>query len=243
VPFLDPPLKWRAYVTETYESEKRTFKDLALIQMDIMVRDDNSPQGWVFGTYQYNGAQGRENRWENLVPLGLQWGNDPDITEHRVNAEPIETICNPALKETVINKNDEELPPTHLGWNGRLNGPVDNPMSSCMSCHATAQVRQKSQMSPLFEADPPAPGSKKWMRWFQNYKCGERFDEDVPSADFSLQLAASVQNWQNWQGEARRWKTNNYKSLSEKKRQIEIESEEQSFAPVGGAPVTRELDN
>src|SRR6185503_10413622 len=44
------------------------------------------------------------------------------------------------LKETNVAK----LAPKHavrsLGWAGRMNGPIDHPMSSCMSCHQTAQV-------------------------------------------------------------------------------------------------------
>ena len=190
--------------------------ELLLIQMDLMVRDKQSPCGWVFGTFQYNGRLNRKNRWENLIPVGLQWGNDPNVAEHQVNAQPVKTVRNSNLKETVINEDDNELPPTHLGWNGRLNGPVDNPMSSCMSCHATAQVRVKSELSPLFQSNPPAPGSTEWMRWFKNYKCGERFDPDIPSADFSLQLAISVKNFQQWKGEASGVSAKNFEFLAGK---------------------------
>src|SRR5262249_10650178 len=145
VPSLKNPVRWKGYVTTTFASTDRQIKELALIQMDIMVRDDQSPLGWVFGTFQYNGARKAadvKKPWENLVPVGVQWGNDPDVRENQVNAQPIRTVRNDRLKETIINADDDELPPTHLGWNGRLNGPVDNPMSSCMSCHAVAQVRE-----------------------------------------------------------------------------------------------------
>jgi hypothetical protein len=36
----------------------------------------------------------------------------------------------------------------HLGWLGRLNGPVDNPQSACLSCHGTAQSPVVSPMVP-----------------------------------------------------------------------------------------------
>jgi hypothetical protein len=219
VPYLDPPLQWPAYVTETYESDKRMMKKLALIQMDAMVRDERAPQGWVFITFQYNGAQKRDNSWENLVPIGIQWGNDPEIREHQVDTDLIKTVRNASLKETIINPDDNELPPTHLGWNGRLNGPVDNPQSSCMSCHATAQMREKSPLGPMFLKSAPAPGSDEWMRWFQNYKCGGRFDNDVPSADFSLQLAISVQNYLKWLGEKRGVSAVNYAHQVKKAKQ------------------------
>jgi hypothetical protein len=207
VPCLVNPVEWKAYVPPTYVASPpptpRGFKKLALVQMDLMARDSRSPHGWVFGNFQYNGATNHKNRWENLVPVGMMWGNDPDITENQSNPQPVQTIRNPNLKETVINGDTNELPPTHLGWNGRLNGPVDNPMSSCMSCHMTAEYPAASPISPLFQAatQVPAPGSADWMRWFQNGKCGVPFDQGAQSTDFSLQLADSIQNFRLWQAE------------------------------------------
>jgi len=219
VPSLKNPVRWQGYITENFASTKRRVADLTLIQMDVMVRDDRSPLGWVFGTYQYNGALNKKNPWENLVPLGIQWGNDPDVRDHYVNDQPLTTVRNPQLKETIINDNDQELPPTHLGWNGRLNGPVDNPLSSCMSCHATAQVRQKSPLSPIFQYAPPPPGSDAWMRWFKNYAYGERFDAEIPTADFSLQLAISVQNYQKWRSEEIGMSATNYTYKAQKAKE------------------------
>jgi hypothetical protein len=219
VPSLQNPLKWTAYVTENFASSKRVFKDLALVQMDLMVRDDRAPSGWVFGNYQYNGKAGNQNKWKNLVPLGIQWGNDPNVNDgtrgEYTNPVPVVTRRNPNLKETIINPDDNELPPTHLGWNGRLNGPADNYLSSCMSCHMTAQAPAKSPMSPLFQpaAQIPQVGSAEWMRWFQNLKCGERFDANKPtsSTDFSLQLAASLQNFYNWRDQGTKKIAERYK--------------------------------
>ncbi|HEY1602816.1 MAG TPA: hypothetical protein VGG64_24645, partial [Pirellulales bacterium] len=241
VPSLATPLIWRAYITETFASNTRVFKDLALIQMDIMVRDDQSPCGWVFGTFQYNGRRkgARPASWDNLVPVGLQWGNDPDITEHNVNLHPSKTIRNPKLRETIINEDDEELPPTHLGWNGRLNGPVDNSSSSCMSCHATAQMRQESELGPMFKDNAPKPGSTEWMRWFKNYKCGSRFDAHVPSADFCLQLAISAKNYQAWMGESHGIHAGNYRYLAEKARRLKKASQFTETIIESGKPVER----
>jgi hypothetical protein len=59
----------------------------------------------------------------------------------------------------------------------------------------TAEYPALSAMSPLFTAKPPPVGSKDWMRWFQNQKCGIRFDPNAKTADFSLQLAISLQNF------------------------------------------------
>lgn len=202
VPFLANPIRWDGYITATYGGWGRSMRKLSVIQMDIMVKDPRAPTGWLFGTFQYNGALGNADKWDNLIPVGLQWGNDPDITDSTyTNLEPAVTRINPNLKESVINSDTSELPPTHLGWNGRLNGPVDNPQSSCMSCHMTAESPATSPMMPLFQANPPKVGSREWMRWFQNMSCGTPFDRGSKSTDDSLQLAISIQNFLTWRNE------------------------------------------
>jgi hypothetical protein len=199
VPSLVNPVQWQAYITDVYNSENRSMRTVSLIQMDMAVKDRRAPTGWIFGTFQYNGAMKAANPWENLVPVGLMWGNDPDITgDTYTNPTPTVTRINPNLKETVINPDADELPPTHLGWNGRLNGPVDNPRSSCMSCHMTAEVPALSPLTPFFQANPPPIGSPEWMRWFQNIACGVPFDAEAKSADFSLQLSIGITNFVTW---------------------------------------------
>jgi hypothetical protein len=203
VPFLQNGQWWDAYATYNFNSSERKPIKVALIQMDIMVRDDRAPNGWVFGNFQYNGKMNKSNKWENLVPVGLMWGQDPTNNTNQSNPQPKRTIINTSLTETIINPDSTELPPTHLGWNGRLNGPVDNPMSSCYSCHSTAEYPQGSPMSPLFDADTAKaypPGSAGWMRWFQNDKCGTPFDDPAThhSTDFCLQMAEAIQNFETW---------------------------------------------
>jgi hypothetical protein len=223
VPSLTNPQKWNGYITDTYNSQNRSFRDVALIQMDIAVRDNRAPTGWLFGTFQYNGALGPAN-WTNLVPLGIMWGNDPQVTDNTyTNPQPSVTKINPNLKEQAINPSTSEVPPTHLGWNGRLNGPVDNPVSSCMSCHMTAEIPELSPMNPTFQApdavppigspvnQPPPAGYTGtwyggWMRWFQNVRCGVPFDkpgnpwthEGAKSTDYGLQLAQGITNFYTW---------------------------------------------
>ncbi|MBN9382103.1 MAG: hypothetical protein J0H74_15145 [Chitinophagaceae bacterium] len=198
VPSLVNPIQWTAYITPTFNSQLRDSAKVTLIQMDVMVRDNRAPFGWVFGNFQYNGKTAHSNPWYNLVPVGVMWGDDPENNTNFANPRPVKTIINDSLKETIINPDAMQLPPTHLGWNSRLNGPVDNPMSSCYSCHGTAEYPQLSPISPLFQANPPAPGSPEWMRWFQNIRCGQAFDSAAKSTDFSLQLAASLQNFEEW---------------------------------------------
>jgi len=209
VPFLKEPIEWEAYVAP-YDPNKgpdgnsleRRLRPLRLIQMDVMVRDKGSPTGWTFGTLVYNGNQSQDNRWKNLQPVGLQWGDDPNVTDNLVNSTPTETKINPKLEQTAINR-ESSLPAQHLGWGYRLSGPVDNARSSCMSCHSTAEYPQLSKLSPSFlsKQEQPKPGSKEWMKWFRNLKAGEPFDSEAISTDFSLLLATSIQNYYKWKNQ------------------------------------------
>jgi hypothetical protein len=210
VPFLTAPLEWSAYTTKCFADNtpdpakncavNREMNTVRFIQMDIMVRDSRAKEtgGWVFGTFVYNGNLAQPNLWRNVVPVGLQWGNDPGVKSYsESNPKPTETKINPDLKQTVINRS-ADLPPMHLGWGLRLNGPVDNTKSSCMSCHSTAQYPQISPILPFMAKEngkPLSPGSEKWMNWFRNIQCNTPFDVQATSTDFSLQLAASVQNF------------------------------------------------
>ena len=63
-------------------------------------------------------------------------------------------------------------------------------------------------MSPTFDPSLNAkPGDAVWMRWFSNLAGGTPFDATDPvdpsrkpgSTDFSLQLAATLQNFSTWQ--------------------------------------------
>jgi hypothetical protein len=207
VPFLSNPIEWLAYTTENFLPIRstppltpRVMNTVRFIQMDIMVRDSraNATGGWVFGTFVYNGALAKPNLWENVVPVGLMWGNDPTVTSYaESNPNPIKTIINPDLKHTIINTSSD-LPPMHLGFGLRLNGPVDNTMSSCQSCHSTAQFPAISAIMPgMTKKDGKSlkPGTPDWMRWFRDVRWATPFDSQATSMDYSLQLAASIQNF------------------------------------------------
>jgi hypothetical protein len=202
VPFLTNPIEWLAYTTEQFlpVTSKRVMSTVRFIQMDIMVRDPRAKDtgGWVFGTFVYNGALANPNLWLNAVPVGIMWGNDPGVTSHsESNAAPTRTIINPDLKHTIINSSND-LPPMHLGWGLRLNGPVDNTLSSCQSCHATAEF---PQITPILasmaskDGKPLTPKDTEWLRWFRDVPCATPFDVQATSMDYSLQLAASIQNF------------------------------------------------
>jgi hypothetical protein len=159
--------------------------------------------GWVFGTFAYNGQLNKPDKFMNLVPVGLTWGNDPENTTNATNPfPPAETKPNPKLEQTAILAS-KDLPPQHLGWNGRLNGPADLNTSACMSCHIAAQYPAVTSLVPTGAVPdggptPPAQGgSPEWMKWFQNIRCATSMDPRVYSTDFSFQVAISLQNFSN----------------------------------------------
>lgn len=237
VPWLNNPLQWQAYIYDCdvggaeacpkdMTTASRSVQPMNLLQMDVMVKDSRAEEaaGWVFGTFTYSGDaaaskahgakyaeacadKGPGQNWCNLLPVGVMWGNDPDDADSFVNAKPTQTVINAKLAETWIN-DDPAMPAMHLGFNSRLNGPADNPTSSCMSCHATGQVASISGIMPWLNSPPVAippngtQASADWMRWFRNFKDGEAFDAgQAVSMDFSMQLTKSIENYLQYRGQ------------------------------------------
>jgi len=160
-----------------------------LLQIDIAVKDSRAGvTGWYFATYAYDRGVQNASPWRRMVPVGLMWGNDPS---------------GPPLTQTWINPSAPAYARQHLGVNGRLNGPVDNRASACMSCHSTAQAPSVAQMLPQGACNQ-APFR---ANWFRNLPGSQAFGRFTPSgqhcittppsnapvaADYSLQLAATV---------------------------------------------------
>lgn len=223
VDYLVNPMTWKAYVTPTWNDgldTGRVVKNMHLIQMDVMIRDpraDKYGTGWVFGTFCYNGKlnNGKTGsfRAENLVPVGIQFGNDEQDTTNFINPyPPTETIINPNLKETKINPNKEELPPQHLGWGGRLDGPVDLNNASCMSCHSTAEYPQAAALVPAeaFEGIRNKEGNlvkltnteaAAFKKYFTNIRCATPYSEGTTSCDFSLQVSLALGYFTDWKNQ------------------------------------------
>lgn len=182
VPYLRGAPEWTAYVYAKPNAPKpypqlgdaRVLMKLRLLQIDIAVKDSRvqSTGGWMFGTFVYGGGETMRpgQGWGNVHAVGSMWGNDPGYS----GSGPLsETWINPTVK----------LP--HWGWQGRLNGPVDNKISSCLSCHSTAQHPQAPAV--------PTPGANP-QPWFRNLKAGEAFAPGGISLDYSLALALGIAN-------------------------------------------------
>ena len=143
---------------------------VSLFQFDIIVKDSIAAPDttWVFATLVYDSTAEGDN-WAKMVPLGAMWGNDPDV----VSPEGCQASNNcPPLVETWINPDAPVYSKETLGWGGRLSGPNDGAvdiaaavqtesgiqaytasggryaMSSCMSCHSSAEYEMESFLLP-----------------------------------------------------------------------------------------------
>lgn len=128
--FLEGSPKWTANGhVGVYPDSGRAPLPVYLVQIDVAVTDSRSPTGWVFGTFAYNGTRKGGNVWDRLSPVGLQWGSDPLTFPAVPQAQSL------PIHESVLPLIDIY---EHDGAQGRLAGPVDNPNSSCLSCHQGA---------------------------------------------------------------------------------------------------------
>lgn len=196
-PYLQGTLEWDANIdvllpadTSCNFSSGRRVQKVRLLQMDLAIRDSNANDttGWVFATYSYDSSRGGAGWWERMVPVGVMWGNDPTLNQAAFDAGA-------RVKESWINP--DLRTPQHLGYLGRLNGPVDNPRSSCLSCHMTAEIPARTNILPPAPRPPPAPPVDP-MPWFRNMPAGNSLDQRSIGTDYNLQISKGIQNLQLW---------------------------------------------
>ncbi len=146
-----------------------------------------------------------------MVPLGIQWGNNPGITFAESCSGPNGPCDYDKLTEQWISREavkDLATPPlsfNHLGFGGRLAGPVDNPKSSCMGCHQTAgfpavpilaEFAANGAGLKLDAQTHPETAQSLRMTYFGNVLGGSVFsDTQLYSTDYSLQLSMGLQNF------------------------------------------------
>lgn len=185
-PLANAP-EWK--IQDPTSTSNATFP-VRLIQMDIAVKDPRSTStGWVFATYVYNEslpAAAPQDRWYNLTPVGLQWGNDSDVDGPN----------DPDLDESWINPSVPVPFNDHVGLHGRLNGPVDNPESACMSCHSTAQVRDGATSVGAYTAARMVPdedcGLQESLYWFRSIAGSEPFGQMTGAPDYCAPASPPV---------------------------------------------------
>ncbi len=217
-PAMGNALQWQLYITEnatTGGTKEPQLEQTSFFQFDIIVKDTlSAPKtGWVFSTLVYDKDAPGNDVWDKMVPLGAQWGNDPEVNSALPNPPP--------LQENWINPSAPAYAKTTLGWGGRLSGPNDGalndaiirsdnpvlqgkqfpnlPSSSCMGCHISSQWPMRSFLLPS-PTNPPqfplgknsdfmvlwAPGSPGWMRWFQDPPGTQAMDPGGVAFDFDM---------------------------------------------------------
>lgn len=168
----------------------RAPQTLRIIQVDLAVREIRATYktGWVFGSYRFDGTRPGTDPWSKLVPLGLMWGNDPQLSDADASAgaKPRQSIVFESGKG--------------FGRAGRMNGIADERASACSSCHMAAQWPTVAHMiAPAAWAD-----AKCWFRnldarypfGFGPEGCGDpKALEKIRPLDFSLQLTTALKNW------------------------------------------------
>jgi len=175
---------------------------LKLIQVDIAVRDPGAKEtGWVMGTFVWRGPPKGDGFFDNLVPVGLMWGNDPKavVDDWSASAPIMQSKINGALAGVTWQGTGQAWPERPFpGFQGRLNGPADNVRSSCLSCHAMAQWRRGPLgLTPTYKLDPkPKPERVRALvdDYFRNTMGGSLVDpaSGQTPLDYSLQLEAAL---------------------------------------------------
>lgn len=206
VPILKNAPEWhvnrhmRDPKTGAYDCE-REVQISRILQVDVAVVDNRAPMHWVYSTFAYDGNLSG-TFWDKLVPLGVQWGSDP----WTYPAVPPHDSA--ALQQTVLNPDSKPLV-THYGCENRLAGPVDNPQSSCLSCHGAAFAAPNGAPSTMGINVPPAFGfdgmcvksqySLDNAAYFQNLEPPQHFPSarfaDAFSLDTSLQLEVAFDQY------------------------------------------------
>jgi hypothetical protein len=195
---------------------------LRLLQLDVLIKEEPSKtfSGWVFGTFVYNAQLEGAHYWQKLQPVGLEWGSSPNFgyAEFLAGGVPPEGWINPQAAKLFA----QRPPDGRLGYLGRMNGPVDSPLSSCTSCHSRALDSRGDDLpdfhpkeaalclkkvsienNETFERIPGCSISKEVEEavirpYYRNLKSDEAFVSGYNSLDYSLQLAQGIVNWHDW---------------------------------------------
>ncbi|MGH9907254.1 MAG: hypothetical protein ACRD8U_16925, partial [Pyrinomonadaceae bacterium] len=219
VPFLAGSKEWTANVyPDTNYQPPRADKTMRLLQIDVAVKDPRvaATTGWVFGTFVYDGSVPGKTTWDRMIPVGLSWGDDSK--ERRLmNQDGV--FVNTALTEMRVNSSLVEVSDwdygarayvRHHGLGGRLNGPVDNPISSCISCHGRAatfadalpinQNSGKPMEFALFSVQKPSQFPvDRFDQFFSLVRGASHIEvvnnERFMTTDYSLQLSAGIRNF------------------------------------------------
>lgn len=173
---------WNANVSQVGE-DVRSIAPVRHIQMDVAIRD-SSIEGsskelnhWVMTTYYYDPDYDYENEYKDIIKRKNPVAELKNLPEGLKKMRPQGVQFGFEKEGSIIYHNAETN-----GFEGRLNGPADNPASSCLSCHGTAGT--KTMMSPGF-MDKDS---------YLKAKGPDPKDGKVRFLDFSQQIALAKRN-------------------------------------------------
>ncbi|TCL63631.1 hypothetical protein [Rhizobium sp. BK251] len=178
---------------------------MRLLQLDVSMKDKRSPNGWFFGTFMYDATQPGDTVWDRLVPVGLIWGSDNDLTAKaylETGAVAKQSWVNPAVASRFF-----ALPRHNLGLFGRANGPVDNPKADCISCHlraldwGRAVLKDSPEEKEALTLLPDVPNDPFDDAAVKAYFRDIGSQSPVPntqSLDYSLQVSEGVGAFRTW---------------------------------------------
>jgi hypothetical protein len=194
VPGTEGAFKWTSNVSGP-GSNVRALDEVRHVQMDVSVRDttlkgtDPETANWVMITYYFDPAYDAEadamksigKRHPVLdvknLPAGLKkmrpMGIVTNFEAPKLAAGPDSRLASHTGHSIVFKgaqSNEIEY---------RLNGPVDNPESSCLGCHATAGTRMKS-----------VPGVQNLATWAQI--------KSEAKLDFNQQMRKAKENFETF---------------------------------------------
>ena len=210
VPFLKGTKEWTAniYPCDPVKCSQRINRTVRLLQIDIAVKDSRSLlTGWVFGTFIYDSSAPGATVWDRMVPVGLSWGDDsgiPDMINRPgsfVNPKLTQTFLNSALVKNAANNGGNKAYMNHFGLGGRLNGPVDNRVASCISCHGRAANLPNGQPASLgnFSTSIEDYPINDFNKYFATISGGDgpliQNGKTFTKTDYSLQLTYGIRNY------------------------------------------------
>ncbi len=182
-PEIENSYTWNAHVSEVGSTD-RTIRKVKHIQMDIAVKDSSlrgvSPalNNWVMTGFYYDETYDYDKEYKELLG-GLEFPikSVRGLPKELLKMRPIGVQTgydNPSTMDTIV------FPGSFTnGAGNRLNGPADNPRTSCLGCHGAAGTQAK--MVPGFLS----------MNMYQPYK-------DSVHLDFNQQLALAKANYETF---------------------------------------------
>lgn len=175
-PAIHNAYTWTGNVTTTGVTT-RTLQSVRHIQMDISIKDskiagsNGKISGWTMFTYYYDENYDYAKEYQANVGGASPLASVSKIPVSLLKMRPMGVQFGMDANETLIFANAQTN-----GFQGRLNGPADNPKSSCLSCHSTAGTQ--AGMVPGFMKDAD----------YSSQKNG--------SLDFSQQFALAKRNYE-----------------------------------------------